>query len=130
ETINRQGVTSIIGPKWRSRVALIVNQGTRSMKEVFTYGFRKYHYGEVIGTRTTGAALEAHGFLLKNGLLALPISDVRLDGERLEGHGVSPTIEVPFDIRYANGQDPQLDRAVDVLVKKLQAEKSAGDGQQ
>jgi len=132
ETINRQGVTSTIGPKWRSHVALIVNQGTRSMKEVFTYGFRKYHYGEVIGTRTAGAALEAHGFLLKDGLLVLPISDVRLDGERLEGHGVSPTIEVPFDIRYADGQDPQLDRAVDALVKTLQAgaEKSASDGQQ
>jgi carboxyl-terminal processing protease len=132
ETVNRQGVVSTVGPRWRSRVALIVNQGTRSMKELFTYGFVKYHYGDVIGTRTAGAALEAHGFLLKSGLLVLPISDVRVDGERLEGRGVSPTIEVPFDIRYANGQDPQFDRAVAVLVKKLQARagKTASDGQQ
>jgi carboxyl-terminal processing protease len=129
--INRQGATSTVSPTWQARVALIVNQGTRSMKELFAYGFRKYHYGDVIGTRTAGAALEAHGFLLKNGLLVLPVSDVWVDGERLEGRGVSPTIEVPFDIRYADGHDPQLDRALDVLVKKLQkgAGQSAGDGQ-
>jgi carboxyl-terminal processing protease len=29
---------------------------------------------------------------------------------------VTPTIEVPFDYRYAAGADPQLDRAVQVLA--------------
>jgi hypothetical protein len=33
--------------------------------------------------------------------------------------GVAPTTEVPFDIRYAEGRDPQLDRAVAALVEKL-----------
>ena len=32
---------------------------------------------------------------------------------------VDPTIEVPFDLRYAAGADPQLDRAVEVLTQKL-----------
>ena len=40
-----------------------------------------------------------------------------VDGERLEGIGVDPTIAVPFDSRYAGGSDPQLDRALMVLSK-------------
>jgi carboxyl-terminal processing protease len=40
---------------------------------------------------------------------------VRVDGERLDGIGVDPTIAVPFDPRYAAGSDPQLDRAIAVL---------------
>jgi carboxyl-terminal processing protease len=48
-------------------------------------------------------------------LLLLAVSDVRVDGERLEGAGVTPTIDLPFDSAYAAGRDPQLDRAVEVL---------------
>jgi C-terminal processing protease CtpA/Prc len=40
---------------------------------------------------------------------------VLVDGQRLEGVGVMPTIAVPFSLAYAQGQDPQLDRAVDLL---------------
>ena len=47
------------------------------------------------------------------------VNHVAVDGERLEGKGVAPTIEVPFDIRYAAGRDPQLDRAVEVLSEGM-----------
>jgi carboxyl-terminal processing protease len=33
-------------------------------------------------------------FLVGSGLLLLAVEDVRVDGERLEGVGVTPTIEV------------------------------------
>jgi carboxyl-terminal processing protease len=45
--------------KWRKPVAMLVNGGTRSGKEVLAYGFKKYHLGEVIGTHTEGAVLAA-----------------------------------------------------------------------
>jgi carboxyl-terminal processing protease len=38
-----------------------------------------------------------------------------LDGQRLEGLAVAPTIEVAFDPRYAAGSDPHLERAVQIL---------------
>jgi carboxyl-terminal processing protease len=47
----------------------------------------------------------------------LAVEDVLVDGQRLEGVGVTPTIEVPFDSRYAAGGDPQLDRAVQLLAR-------------
>lgn len=102
--------------KWRKPAAVLANTGTRSGKEVLTYGFKKYGYGEVIGETTAGALLAGRGFLLDDGtFLMVAVSDVAVDGERLEKAGVAPTIAVPFDIRYADGRDPQLDKAIEVL---------------
>lgn len=112
----RSGETDYASFKWRKPVAMLVNGGTRSGKEVLAYGFKTYGYGEVIGTPTAGALLAGRGFLLSDGsFLMVAVNDVAVDGERLEGKGVDPTIEVPFDIPYAGGKDPQLDKAVEVL---------------
>jgi carboxyl-terminal processing protease len=113
----RSGESAYVNFKWRKPVAMLINNGTRSGKEVLAYGFKKYAFGEVIGTRTAGALLAGRGFMLSDGsFLMVAVNDVAVDGERLEGRGVAPTIEVPFDIRYAGGDDPQLDRAVEVLA--------------
>jgi carboxyl-terminal processing protease len=74
----------------------------------------------VIGTRTAGALLAARAFMLRDdSLLLLAVNDVDVDGERLEGIGVTPTIEVPFPIEYAAGKDPQIDKAVEVLTRQV-----------
>jgi len=38
-----------------------------------------------------------------------------VDGEVLEGRGVAPDVVVPFDVRYSDGEDPQLERALEIL---------------
>ena len=79
-----------------------------------------YNLTRVMNTRTAGAVLAASMFLMGNGdLLLLAVADVTVDGQRLEGVGVTPTIEVPFDPVYAAGRDPQLDRAVQVLSDRI-----------
>jgi carboxyl-terminal processing protease len=114
---DRNGETGLVDVKWRKPVAMLINQGTRSGKEVLAYGFKEYRLGELIGQRTEGAVLAATAFLIgDDGLLLLAVEDVLVDGKRLEGVGVEPTIEVKFDSRYAAGADPQLDRAVQVLA--------------
>jgi carboxyl-terminal processing protease len=119
-TTGRGGNRSVVNAKWRKPAALLINGGTRSGKEVLTYGFKKYGYGEVIGTRTSGALLAARAFLLDaGGLLLVPVADVAVDGERLEGIGVAPTIAVERDIPYAAGADPQLERAIEVLARSV-----------
>jgi carboxyl-terminal processing protease len=118
EVKDRNGETGFVDVKWRKPVAMLINQGTRSGKEVLAYGFKQYRLGELIGHRTEGAVLAATAFLIgDDGLLLLAVEDVLVDGKRLEGVGVTPTIEVPFDWRYAAGADPQLDRAVQVLAR-------------
>jgi carboxyl-terminal processing protease len=115
---DRNGETGFVDVKWRKPVAMLINEGTRSGKEVLAYGFKQYRLGELIGHRTEGAVLAATAFLIgDDGLLLLAVEDVLVDGQRLEGVGVTPTIEVPFDWRYAAGGDPQLDRAVQVLAR-------------
>jgi carboxyl-terminal processing protease len=47
------------------------------------------------------------------------VVDVLIDGERLEGKGVIPDIEVPFTLEYAQGKDPQVERAVEVLLEQV-----------
>lgn len=116
----RSGKTDFASFRWRKPVVALVNGGTRSGKEVLTYGFKKYGYGEVIGTQTAGALLAGRGYLLSDGsFLMVAVNDVAVDGERLEGKGVAPTIEVPFDVPYAAGRDPQLDRALEVLSEGM-----------
>jgi len=118
EVKDRNGETGFVDVKWRKPVAMLINEGTRSGKEVLAYGFKQYRLGELIGHRTEGAVLAATAFLIgDDGLLLLAVEDVLVDGQRLEGVGVEPTIEVPFDWRYAAGGDPQLDRAVQVLAR-------------
>ena len=97
--------------KWRKPVAMLVNGGTRRGKEVLAYGFKKYPLGELIGTRTEGAVLAATAFRIGSGLLA--VEDVRVGGERLEGVGVTATIEVQAEAAPAD--DPKLSHAVAVL---------------
>jgi carboxyl-terminal processing protease len=120
ELTERGGDREFVNVKWRKPVALLINGGSRSGKEVLAYGFKKYRVGEVIGTRTAGALLAGRAYLLRDGsLLLLAVSDVAVDGERLERLGVAPTIEVPFPLEYAAGQDPQIDKAVEVLTREI-----------
>ena len=111
QVFGRSGTGEFENVKWRKPVAMLVNGGTRSGKEVLAYGFKKYRLGEVIGTRTEGAVLAATAFLIGRGLLLLAVEDVLVDGERLEGVGVAPTIEVQNN---PTG-DRQIERAVAVL---------------
>lgn len=100
--------------QWRKPVVLLVDEGTRSGKEVFAYAFKKHRRGVVVGTRTAGAVVGGKPFLLRGGdLLIVATHDVRLDGLRLEGTGVQPDVVVdrmPTD--GVGTADPQLDAAV------------------
>jgi C-terminal processing protease CtpA/Prc len=117
ELKDRSGKQMLQNVKWRRPVAMLINGGTRSGKEILAYGFKKYGVGELIGTKTTGAVLAARAFVLSDGsLLEVAVNDVAVDGERLEGVGVRPTVEVPFRLPYAQGADPQLERAVAMLA--------------
>jgi carboxyl-terminal processing protease len=117
-TINRAGETHQVNVRWKKPVVLLIDGGTRSVKEILAYGFKKYGFGPVVGTRSKGDVLAARAFMLNDGsILELPVDDVRVDGERLEGVGVTPTVEVPFTLEYSAGADPQLDRALAIAAE-------------
>ena len=117
---DRNGNVSTYDPQWRKPVVLLINKGVRSGKEVLAYGFKKFQIGTTIGERTAGAVTAGRLFVLSNGaVLYLASRDAKVDGVILEGIGVEPDIEVPMDIRYLEGKDIQLEKALEYLVHKL-----------
>jgi carboxyl-terminal processing protease len=104
---------SIIGNfRYRKPVVGIIDGGTRSGLEIFAYTLRKAGV-MLVGTRTAGALLGGTVFLIGDGsLLYLAVMDSRVDGERLEGFGVQPTIQVAWNKLFSEGHDPQLQEAI------------------
>lgn len=121
--ISREGRESIADSQWRKPAVYLVNQFSRSGKELLAFGAKKYHLATVLGERTAGCTLGGRLFPISNGdFLFLAVQSGRIDGVNLEGVGVAPDIEVPFDIRYCNGNDPQLNTAIEYLFEKLTME--------
>lgn len=111
---------TIEGPK-----VLLINGYAGSGGDMFAYLFRKQSLGQLIGTRTWGGLV---GFsqpytLMDGGQLTAPqfgLYDPATGKWIAENHGIDPDIEV--DLRpdlVASGKDPQLERAVQVLLEKL-----------
>ena len=102
--------------QWRKPVVLLVNGSTTSGKEIFAYGLQKYGLGKVVGERTAGAVLGGRPYPLKSGgILYLAVTDATVDGERLEGRGVTPDVAVERPIPFCEGADPQLQAALELL---------------
>ena len=120
-SISRNGRKYTYIPQWKKPVAMVVNEGSRSSKEILAFGFQQHKIGSLIGTKTTGAVLAGSPFIMQDGsLLYLAVANVFInEKERLEGKGVTPDIIVPFQLEYAQGADPQKQKAIDTLVARL-----------
>ena len=87
--------------------------------------FRKLKVGTIVGKRTWGGLVGILGFptLMDGGWLTAPnIAFLSKDGFRVENEGVPPDLEVeqtPADVLA--GRDPQLDKAIEIVMKQLDA---------
>jgi tricorn protease len=109
------------GPK----VALI-NESTSSDGDIFSYQFRQWKIGQLIGKRTWGGVvgITDHGTLLDGGKVFVPEFGTADENGRwiIEGHGVDPDIVVEQDpVSVLKGHDPQLERGIQELMKLLPA---------
>jgi C-terminal processing protease CtpA/Prc len=89
--------------------------------------FRKAGLGPLVGKRSWGGVVGITGLgpMIDGGQIFVPISGTNdVDGKWIiEGHGVDPDIEVENDPKSViAGRDPQLERAVEELVRKMDAE--------
>ena len=105
-------------------VMVLINDGSRSGKELLAYYFRKTGRGVLLGERTAGyVSAGAPKRISEESLLYYCVAMITVDGKRLEGVGVEPDIKVPFDIRFATGNDVQLERAKQEIVKLIETAK-------
>jgi len=104
----------------------ITNHYAASDGDFFTYYFKKYNLGPVIGERTWGGVRGIRGEipLMDGGYITRPeFSLYGLDSQWLiENKGVAPDIEV--DNRpdlVMQGHDPQLEKAIELVMQEIQA---------
>jgi tricorn protease len=108
------------GPK-----AMLINHYSSSGGDAFPYYFKKKGLGKLIGTRTWGGlvGMSGNASLVDGGYIAVPRFGIFNEDEQwiIEGIGVYPDIRVvDTPHKVARGQDPSLEKAVEVLMKQLE----------
>lgn len=116
--VRRDGRRYTVNSQWKKPVVMVVNEGSRSAKELLAFGFQQYNIGRVVGSKTAGAVVAGRPFIMQDGnVLYVAVADVFVNGkQRLEGKGVTPDISVPFSLEYAQGADPQKERAIEAIL--------------
>ena len=122
------------GQDWRTpgtaflgHMAMIANGYAGSGGDALPYYFKYYELGEVIGTRTWGGLVGvSRGIrLMDGGGVTFPefgLFDVNGEWD-VENYGVDPTVAIDnLPHEEVAGRDPQLEKAVEVLLQKIKDE--------
>ena len=110
----------IFGPK-----VMVVNERAFSGGDAMPWIFKELKIGQLVGKRTGGGLIGNTGFvpqLIDGGSVTAPnLAFYNLRGQwDVENNGVQPDIEVDMDPAiWRQGRDPQLERAVAVLMDQL-----------
>lgn len=113
-----------VGPK-----VCLINKYSASDGDLFPWGFRALDLGKLIGTRTWGGIVGISGPLpyMDGTDIRVPFFtsyDPKSGQWIIENHGVDPDILIDNDpIREWNGEDQQLSRAIEEVMKDLKNRK-------
>ena len=112
-------VGSIFGPK-----AMIINEYAGSGGDMLPWLFRKAGVGTLVGKRTWGGLVGIYTYpqLMDGGGVTAPrVAFYNTEGSwEVENYGTGPDIEVEMDPKlWRSGKDPQLERAVQVVLDAL-----------
>jgi tricorn protease len=110
----------------RGPLVALTNEAAGSDGDIFCHAFKLRKLGPLIGRRTWGGVIGisprhrlADGTITTQPEFSFSFDDV---GWRVENYGTDPDIEVdiaPQD--FARGEDPQLDKAIEVALEELAA---------
>ncbi|HUL80233.1 MAG TPA: S41 family peptidase [Vicinamibacteria bacterium] len=110
----------------RGAKVCILNETSASDGDIFPYMFRQAGLGPLVGKRSWGGVvgISGRGPLIDGGRVFVPEDGTNDPGGSwvIEGHGVDPDVVVENDPKSViGGHDPQLERAVEELVKLMDA---------
>lgn len=108
---------------WTLPAAAICNHSSYSNAEIFSHAFKNLGRGPLIGEPTFGAVISTGAHTLMDGsYVRMPFRGwyVKATGENMEGTPAVPdhVLLNPPGIK-ARGEDPQLEKAVEVLLDSL-----------
>jgi tricorn protease len=109
---------SIQGPK-----VMITDETAGSGGDYLPWMFKKFNLGTIVGKRTWGGLVGVLGYpeFIDGGIVTAPnVAFYTNDGFKVENEGVAPDIEVEqLPEQVIKGQDPQLEKAIEVALKEL-----------
>jgi carboxyl-terminal processing protease len=100
-------------------LAVLVDEGTASMGEIFAAAIQEHHLGRVIGSTTAGAVAASRIIALSDGsALQVSLEQVYTGaGAPLDRVGVHPDEEIALDLdALRQGHDTQLEQATRDLL--------------
>lgn len=110
------------GQTWGKPTVVMAAETSFSNAEMFPYAMKERGLATIVGMPTPGYVIWTGGFRLVDGTSArMPGSGVyRMDGTPLEDLGQEPDVKVDITPEeFFAGKDPQLDKAIEVLEKKI-----------
>jgi C-terminal processing protease CtpA/Prc len=103
-------------------IILLTNEQSLSDAEMTSQGFKELKLGKIVGNETYRWIIFTSGISLVDGSsVRMPAwGCYKLDGKDMEMTGVQPDILIinTFDDKL-NGRDPQLDKAIEEILKQL-----------
>lgn len=99
-------------------IVILINKGSASASEIFAAALRDNLGVKIIGEKSFGKGSVQRTFPLDGKLLKLTIAYwLTPKGEKLEGNGLKPDIELKDTLNESTTTDGILDKAVDIIKK-------------
>jgi tricorn protease len=124
--VTRNGVDLGTSPytRWAKPTAAVANAFSYSDGSVFPSYYMREKIGPMVGDRVPGTGTAVYDTQQIEPRLYFGIAQIGFrtkDGEFFENHEVKPTEMVPTEPNFiTEGRDPQLERAVELLLARLQ----------
>lgn len=106
---------------WDKPTVVLAAETSLSNAEMFPYTMKQRKLGTYIGMPTPGYVIGTYGLSLVDGTGArMPTWGVyQMDGQPMENNGIIPDIQIPWTAdQWLRGEDPQLKRAVEELMRR------------
>jgi tricorn protease len=110
------------GKSWDKPVIMVMNEISRSDKEILPFTFRHLGIGYLVGMPTAGGVIGGNEWVMQDGSkITVSVQGwFSADGRNLEGYGVPPDYragETHEDL--LTGRDAALEKAIEVLVAQM-----------
>ncbi len=110
------------GRSWDRPVIMVMNEISRSDKEILPFTFRHLGIGYLVGMPTAGGVIGGNEWVMQDGSkITVSVQGwFSADGRNLEGYGVPPDYRVGETHEdLLAGRDPALEKAIEVLLAQM-----------
>ena len=103
------------------KTVVLANEGSASASEILAGALKDYNISQVVGMKTYGkGSVQSLVSLRSNSALKITVAKWLTPlGKSIEPDGITPDVVVDFtEEEYNNDQDPQLDKAIELIEAK------------